>query len=506
MGRRNTTTRMRDHDEEGEDHDEDEDHDEEGEDHDEEDEDHDEEGEDHDEEDEDHDEEGEDHDEDEDHDEEGEDHDEEDEDHDEEGEDHDEEDEDHDEEGEDHDEEDEDHDEEGEDHDEEDEDHDEEGEDHDEDEDHDEEGEDHDEDEDHDEEGEEHGHDDEEEIDRILLDSRRRNVRFTGGLKDLGTAIDEFVLKLSMTDWNHKEIEFFEDGAQIVGTVFDQQEIVYRGVFEQKKVGPLSGRFGFWGLDREYSAVGEEALSPPIDQTGFALYALEELDFETARFQFGGRLETQRYRPGFGERGGGHADEENGQEEEDHEAEEGEEVPEAVRRTFTGASASAGLQVDTWSGGALVVNYSHSFRAPSLEELYNYGPHAGTLSFEIGDPALRPETGDGIEMSLRHNSPNLRGELNLFYYNFDNFIFPFAPGAVEDGLPVIEFTQLNARFLGYRGQPRHQPESPSSGSTSAWTTWTPRRPTSIHRCRESLRFGASWGSTSTTWASGSPLS
>ena len=334
------------------------------------------------------------------------------------------------------DEEDEDHD-----HDEEDGDHDEEDGDHDEEEDHDEDG-DH-----HDEEGEEHGHE-EEGIDRILLDSRRRNFRFTGGLRDLGTAIDEFVLKLSLTDWNHKEIEFFENGEQHVGTTFDQQEFVYRGVFEQKKVGPLSGRFGFWGLDREYSAVGEEALSPPIDQTGFALYALEELDFETARFQFGGRLETQRYRPGFADRGGDHADEEDGNEEHEHEAEEGEEIPEAVNRTFTGASASAGLQVDTWSGGSLVVNYSHSFRSPSLEELYNYGPHAGTLSFEIGDLALRPETGDGIEMSLRHNSQGVRGELNLFYYNFNNFIFPFAPGEVEDGLPVIEFTQLNARFLG----------------------------------------------------------
>ena len=266
-------------------------------------------------------------------------------------------------------------------------------------------------------------------------------------MRDLGKAVDEFVLKLNLTDWNHKEIEFFENGDQHVGTTFDQQEFVYRGVFEQKKVGPLSGRFGFWGLDREYSAVGEEALSPPIDQTGFALFALEELDFETARFQFGGRVETQRYRPGLTAGGGGHAEEEDGHEHE-HEAEEGEEIPEAVNRTLSGASASAGLQVDTWSGGSLVVNYSHSFRAPSLEELYNYGPHAGTLSFEIGDPNLRPETGDGIEMSLRHNSRSLRGELNLFYYNFDNFIFPFAPGTVAGGLPVIEFTQLNARFLG----------------------------------------------------------
>ena len=299
----------------------------------------------------------------------------------------------------------------------------------------------------HEEEDEEHGHG-EEEIDRIEIDSRRRNFRFTGGLKDLRTAIDSFVLKLSLTDWAHDEIEVAADATRSIGTRFNQQEFIYRGVFEQKNVGPLSGRFGFWGLDREFTATGEEALSPPIDQTGFALYALEELEFETAKFQFGGRLETQRYRPGFAERAGGHADDENGQEEQGHEAEEGDEIPEAVNRTFTGASASAGLQVDTWSGGALVVNYSHSFRAPSLEELYNYGPHAGTLSFEVGDPALHPETGDGIEMSLRHKSQDLKGELNLFYYNFDNFIFPFATGEVQDGLQVIDFTQRNARFLG----------------------------------------------------------
>ena len=345
------------------------------------------------------------------------------------------------------DEEDEHRDEEDEDHD-----HDEEDGDHDEEEDHDEDG-DH-----HDEEGEEHGHE-EEGIDRILLDSRRRNFRFTGGLRDLGTAIDEFVLKLSLTDWNHKEIEFFENGEQHVGTTFDQQEFVYRGVFEQKKVGPLSGRFGFWGLDREYSAVGEEALSPPIDQTGFALYALEELDFETARFQFGGRLETQRYRPGFADRGGDHADEEDGNEEHEHEAEEGEEIPEAVNRTFTGASASAGLQVDTWSGGSLVVNYSHSFRSPSLEELYNYGPHAGTLSFEIGDLALRPETGDGIEMSLRHNSQGVRGELNLFLLQLQQLHLSLCSRRSRRRTAGDRIYPAQCPLPGNRGQPRHQPES-----------------------------------------------
>ena len=294
----------------------------------------------------------------------------------------------------------------------------------------------------HEEEGE-HGHDEEEEedIERIALDSRRENYRFDWGLQNLGTAIESFELKLNYTDWSHDEIEFFEQDEQEIGTQFDQQQFVYRGVFEQGAAGPLSGRFGFWGIERDYDVAGEEALSPPVDQTGFAAFVLEELSFERFKLQFGGRLETARYTPAFAERGHGH-------EEEGEEEHEEEEVTPAVKRNFTGASASAGIHADIWQGGAFVANYAHSYRAPALEELYNFGPHVGNLAFEIGDPSLFAETGDGVELSLRHRGPKARAELNLFYYDFSSFIFPFATGEVEDGLRVIEFTQRNARFTG----------------------------------------------------------
>ncbi|MDE0435490.1 MAG: TonB-dependent receptor [Bryobacterales bacterium] len=308
--------------------------------------------------------------------------------------------------------------------------------------------------EDHGEEDEDEEHDDdedgheEEELDRVALDSVRTHYRFNWGLKDLGGAIDSFTLKLGYTDWKHDEVEFFHDGNSAIGTTFSQQQVVYRGVFEQGRVGKWSGRFGFWGIDRDYEAMGEEALSPPVSQSGFAVFALEEVDFEKVKFQFGGRLETQKYTPAFSERGMEEGEEHH--EEEEHDEGEGEEyeVPDAIQRTLTGASVSAGLHANTWKDGALVMNYAHSYRAPALEELYNFGPHAGTLSFEIGDPRLEAETGNGVDLSLRHNAGRVRGELNLFYYDFDNFIFPFAPGAEEDGLPVIEFTQLDARFMG----------------------------------------------------------
>lgn len=283
------------------------------------------------------------------------------------------------------------------------------------------------------EEGEEH----EEELERIAIDSRRQNYRVTWGLTNLSPAIDNFSLKLNLSDWKHEELEFFEDGDSEVGTTFGNQQFTYEGIFEQGKKGALSGRFGFWGMDRKYDVAGEEALSPPVDQTGFAVFGVEELGFERFKFQFGARLEAERYTPAFAERGQGHEGEGEGQE-----------IPDAVKRTFTGASASAGIHAGLWKGGALVTNYSHTYRAPALEELYNFGPHVGNLAFEIGDPSLNSETGDGVDVSLRHTTGRVQGELNLYYYNFSNFIFPFATGEEEGGLRVIQFTHRDARFLG----------------------------------------------------------
>lgn len=305
---------------------------------------------------------------------------------------------------------------------------------------------------------EEEGHEEEEELERVALRNRRDAYRVTWGLRNLGGPIEGFTLKLSQTNWHHDEFEYFHDGDSAIGTTFDNEQLVYRGVFEQSGRGALSGRFGFWGIDRDYSAVGEEALSPPVHQRGLALFAFEQVDLERFKLQFGARIETQRYRPAYAERGEHEEDEEEHEEEGHHEEgeeEEGEEhhedehhAPDAIDRTFTGASAAIGIRADTWRGGAFVANLTRSFRAPSLEELYNFGPHVGSLAFEVGNPNLESEVSTGADFSLRHQSERGYGEVNVFYYGFENFVFPFATGEEVDGLGELEFIQRDARFVG----------------------------------------------------------
>jgi iron complex outermembrane recepter protein len=101
---------------------------------------------------------------------------------------------------------------------------------------------------------------------------------------------------------------------------------------------------------------------------------------------------------------------------------------------------------------ALVTTFTRAFRAPALEELYNFGPHVGNLAFEMGNTNLDQETSTGFDVSVRHRSPRARGELNVFRYNIDNFIY-FWPSRGEQirGLLLGQYLQGDSRMWGWEG-------------------------------------------------------
>ena len=261
----------------------------------------------------------------------------------------------------------------------------------------------------------------EEDPEVVKLDPRRQSVHVHGGFRDLAQMISGAEFSVQYNDYKHDEINAFTDE---VNTMFKNKTFSYRGVFDQSKQGRWSGTFGFWGLHRDYKSIGEEAIAPPTTQNAFALFALQKLDLERVSFQVGGRFEHNGYHPGFLE-----------------------ERP-TPERSFNGVSAAAGMRVTTWKGGAFVANYTHSYRAPGLEELYNFGPHPGNATFEIGDPTLNRERGDGLDLSLRHSTSRLRGELNYFYYHMKDFIFLAPTGEIEDGLIVANYSQAATRYTG----------------------------------------------------------
>ena len=260
----------------------------------------------------------------------------------------------------------------------------------------------------------------------VFLNPRRHGFEFKGGFKESNSFIEAGTFSLQYNDYAHAEIDSFTNE---IGTAFTNKTTIFQGIFDQKKRDKLSGRFGFWGSRRNFAASGDEALAPPTRHNAFAIFALETLDFERASLQFGGRVENNRYTP----------------------------TETAQRgllpsRSFIGFSGAIGLRVPTWTGGSFVANYSHSFRAPSLEELYNNGPHPGNLAFEIGDSDLKRELGDGFDFGLRHGSNRMRFEANGFYYHIRDFVFLAPTGAVEGDLVVAEYRQGTTRYTGFEAR------------------------------------------------------
>ena len=176
---------------------------------------------------------------------------------------------------------------------------------------------------------------------------RSYNLKFSGGFREINSFVTSGKFTFNYNNYRHEELE-----DDTVGTLFRNTTASYRAMFEQKAFGKLTGRFGFEGFNREYQITGEERLiEGKVKHNSFSGFGLEELKYKRVTFQFGGRVERNAYNP---------------------------ENPNYLDRSFTGFSGAAGVRIGLWEKGAVVVNYSNSFRAPSLEELYNNGPHVGT--------------------------------------------------------------------------------------------------------------------------------
>ena len=80
--------------------------------------------------------------------------------------------------------------------------------------------------------------------------------------------------------------------------------------------------------------------------------------------------------------------------------------------------------------------------------MFANGPHAGTQSFEIGDPDLDTERSWGLEGTLRHTGGGFTFGASLFHSWFDGYIFEEPTGLIEDDLPVFQYRQADARYFG----------------------------------------------------------
>ncbi|HON00807.1 MAG TPA: TonB-dependent receptor, partial [Acidobacteriota bacterium] len=280
----------------------------------------------------------------------------------------------------------------------------------------------------------------------VDVDWNYHQVRLTGGWQNMPGPFSDLDLVATYTHWKHRELEVWPTGREDVGTQFDNKQWTVRGELSQASRGGWNGTVGFQTGWRDYAAWGEEALSPPVDQFTGAVFAVEEWRSERWRTQFGARVEHARYTPADAGQFVLYGRHLSPTRLRSHQAQPVR-SPEP-ERSFTGISVAGGVRYTLDEQNAVVVNLSSSYRPPALEELYNYGPHVGNLAFEIGNSTLARERSNGVEFSYRHSGVRLRGEMNLFAYRIDDFVYLAPTGQEREHLLEYEYLQKDSRFLG----------------------------------------------------------
>lgn len=224
----------------------------------------------------------------------------------------------------------------------------------------------------------------------IQLTPRRHAVSVRGERRDLPGFVKGVRGAFAYRSYQHDELEGDE-----VGTSFHNDASEFELHADHRPVGRLTGTFGGWGLVRSFEAIGAEALSPPVDQKGVALFSYQEVTWPHATLQFGARYEHAAFSPGGGLRS----------------------------RDFDNLSASAGVLLRPTDATTVAVNLARSVRNPALEELYFFGPHAGNFAFEIGNADLKPEKGIGLDVSFRWRGKRGSGEVTFFRNDIADYVF-----------------------------------------------------------------------------------
>lgn len=265
------------------------------------------------------------------------------------------------------------------------------------------------------------------------IDLGQTRYDLSGELNEPLRGFERLKVRVGYNDYKHNEIESSGE----VATRFRNQALESRAELAHKPIANWQGVFGFQFQDRNFSALGEEAVVPVTKSDSAGLFLVEERNWDRWRLELAGRIERATQNP------------QNNVD---------------PSRAFHLYNVSMGTLWKFMDGYGLALSGTRGQRAPSTEELYIHGAHRGTATFQTGDPALSSETTNNIDLALRKTDGNVKWKINFFHNWINNYIFVHSADVNGDAIPdrsddtgaldpngeflVQNFAQTNAQFYG----------------------------------------------------------
>ncbi|USU13136.1 TonB-dependent receptor [Sphingomonadaceae bacterium OTU29THOMA1] len=264
------------------------------------------------------------------------------------------------------------------------------------------------------------------------LDLVQNRVDLRGEVRTGGDVIGAIRVRIGHATYRHYELE--EDGS--IGTAFFNNGTEGRVEIVQARRGPWSGASGVQYFNRLFDVAGEEAFLPRNETNQTGLFTVQQFDFGRFRAEGGLRYEwsdlTAKTDP-------------------DNRFFVG-------NRSFNALSGSLGASYGVSDAVRFGVNLSRTERAPSAEELFANGGHAGTQAYELGSPDFRLEKSWGVEATLHAHTDRVNFDASAYYNWFSNYISEnqvdpavcqVAAGPRDVDLPCFQYQQADARYYGF---------------------------------------------------------
>ncbi|HEU4990157.1 MAG TPA: TonB-dependent receptor [Gemmatimonadaceae bacterium] len=270
--------------------------------------------------------------------------------------------------------------------------------------------------------------------------SRISQQRNTAELRSLfnvaGGWVQRVKFNAAYNDYNHSEFPTAQDSSGVSdpqANHFHKTDFNAMLQLQQRAVGQWSGTVGLWSDVQNMTISGDQPLGPNSTTDDFAAFAYEE--FHAAprtRLQAGARVDV------------------NGIQTQPYPA-----STDSVFRTshesrrHSAFTASLGAVQDFtphWIGS---LSLARSFRAPTVQELFADGLDAPSGTYTVGTSTLGPETGLGVDASIKGDYGRAKFEFSPYVNYLDHYIYGFLRGDTIQDFPVRQFSSTKARLMGF---------------------------------------------------------
>lgn len=208
---------------------------------------------------------------------------------------------------------------------------------------------------------------------------------------------------------------------------------------EHPAVGPFAGTIGLEYKHQDQETRGVEPLVPSASINNIAAFIFEQAELDDLTLSFGARFDVRN-----------------------QEAEPNSalnlpdlfvgETDEVLSQSYFEFSGSVGATYQFTEELAIATNVGRGFRAPSLFNLHVDGVHGGIAAYQLGNPYLDSEHSLNTDLSIRWRSPRVQAKTTVYRNAINNYMFLVNTGEFSgpnnEGPPILEFVQGNARLIG----------------------------------------------------------